>query len=709
MFTDSIFLLVYSIQCLLYILGLLFLLSGIDDVCIDISFLCSKLWERLDGNKPPIVSEKDLLFRAEEAIAVMIPAWDESDVIRPMLGNSLRTIAYSNYHVFVGTYPNDLETQREVDKVSIEFDNVHRVTCRNPGPTCKADCLNWVYQDIREFERENTVKFSIFAMEDCEDVVHPLCLKLINYHIPEADMVQLPVFPLERPWKDFTSGHYIDEFSEFHTKDVLVRQLLSRSIPAAGVGCAFSRRAFERLAAENDGELFNTGSLTEDYELGLKIGRLKFRPRFIGQYLPEIRTRPASWVPHGSPDRWIAVREYFPATFRTAYRQKARWVLGIAFQGWQNLGWQGGIAFRYMLYRDRKSIVTNYVSLLGYLVVIFMLALQTYTYVTPDAYRYPPVVERGTWLWNILLINLAFLCNRIAWRCASVYSVYGCKQAVLSIARLGWSNVINGAATNRALYLFMRSKVTGKRLAWDKTAHVMPAHLTVDRQRQRIGELLVERDLISAETATAAVSLQKELGLPIGFILVMQGHIREEALTPVLAQQQEREFYELDAGKIPRVLAKRASAADLIRWSAYPVREEPDGTILLAVSSLPSRAAQIEIQNGVGQPIRFCLTTRAALAVALRYAQMNFDDRWLANVDLRTYQRLGDVLLRQRTLRQEQLDEGVKAYFQVEPSRFGQFLVDRGYISGSDLSEALHYQSRSADIGRQEETAGVFT
>jgi adsorption protein B len=40
-------------------------------------------------------------------------------------------------------------------------------------------------------------------------------------------MVQLPVTPMEMPWHYWTSGTYLDEFGENHSKDLLVRERLT--------------------------------------------------------------------------------------------------------------------------------------------------------------------------------------------------------------------------------------------------------------------------------------------------------------------------------------------------------------------------------------------------------------------------------------------------------------------------------------------------
>lgn len=471
---------VFATQLLLAVIGFICFLSGLDDLFVDCCYVVWRCWARLTKSPAEaVVTEEDLLNRTEQAIAILIPAWDESDVIRPMLANTLRTIDYRNYHIFIGTYSNDFDTQREVEKIAAEFPNVHKVICANPGPTCKADCLNWVYQGICLFERENDLCFEVFLMEDCEDVVHPLCLRLFNSLIPAHDMVQIPVFPLQRKWNDLIGGHYIDEFTEYHGKDILVRRMLSGAIPAAGVGCAFSRRAIVELARHRNYELFNTGSLTEDYELGLTVGSLGLRSIFVSQWLPGVSVRREIWSPRDDADQRISVREYFPCTLRTAVKQKSRWVIGIALQGWRNLGWGGSLGMRYTLLRDRKAIVTNEVCLFGYLIVIFVVALLSYTWLAPDAYNYPALVERGSLLWKLLIANFFFLLNRIAWRFYSVYRIYGWKQGCLAVPRQVCSNIVNGFATTRAIYIYIRAALLRKRIAWDKTAHVLPAQLAM--------------------------------------------------------------------------------------------------------------------------------------------------------------------------------------------------------------------------------------
>jgi bacteriophage N4 adsorption protein B len=516
----------------------IFLISGLDDLFIDVCFFVRALYRRifiLPYIRP--MSEQDLLRHPEQPIAVMIPAWDESAVIRPMLLNTVRSLRYRNFHIFVGTYPNDLATHREVEAVTKSHSNVHRVVTPHDGPTNKADCLNWIYQEIRLFEKESGIRFEIFVMQDCEDVIHPLCYKLFNYLIPRKDMVQLPVHSLHREWNQFTAAHYADEFAQLHYKDLVVRESLSGSIPAAGVGCAFSRRAVEAVAAGNSNVLFRTDSLTEDYDFGFRLKQYGLKQIFVRFAVRRSAPPPSGAGARARPvvqDELLCIREYFPASFCAAVKQKSRWVLGIALQGWAHIGWQGGFWIRYMLYRDRKALITNLINLLGYVVALVVLTVWLIIWIDPDAYRYPPLVEKGSVLWYVILANAALLAHRLVMRTWCTQRLHGWLQAGLSIPRMVWGNVINFCATCRAIKLYARYLRSGKRVVWDKTRHAYPSETQLGGFRRKLGDLLLERRMITVTQLDEALNLQKEDPRLLGAILLEMGLIGEHQLSEVL-------------------------------------------------------------------------------------------------------------------------------------------------------------------------------
>ena len=206
-----------------------------------------------------------------------------SDVIAKMITHTIQSMNYRNFNIFVGTYSNDQPTQEAVDSVCLQFAQVEKVVCPNPGPTNKADCLNWVFQGMALAERRKGIRYEIIVLHDSEDIAHPLELKLFNWLIPRKDMVQIPVIPLERPASYWTAGTYLDEFAENHLKDLLVRECLAKVIPSAGVGTAVNRAVLDQIAELRKNQIFNINTLTEDYEFGEGFAQLK-RTGILAQF-----------------------------------------------------------------------------------------------------------------------------------------------------------------------------------------------------------------------------------------------------------------------------------------------------------------------------------------------------------------------------------------------------------------------------------------
>lgn len=146
-------------------------------------------------------------------------------------------------------------------------------------------------------------------------------------------MVQIPVFSMEVPWNYFTAGTYCDEFAEHHIKNLAVREKLNGFIPSAGVGTAFSREALDTIAENKQNMIFNTDSLTEDYEIGLKFSQFNFKqilPRKTIRIKRQWKGFTAAFIPSfikkvfAYKNQFIATREYFPSMVKAAVKQKGQ-------------------------------------------------------------------------------------------------------------------------------------------------------------------------------------------------------------------------------------------------------------------------------------------------------------------------------------------------------------------------------------------------
>jgi adsorption protein B len=196
--------------------------------------------------------------------------------------------------------------------------------------------------------------------------------------------------------------------------------------------------------------------MTEDYEVGLRIGALGLKTMFV-----RIPAR------HGERSL-VASRGHFPATLGAAVRQKARWLGGIALDGWDRLGWSGGIGERWMRMRDRRGPLAALLLLAAYGAALLWSQLWLAEQLgAPIHARVDPALTA------LLAINGVLLGWRVLMRAAFTTAAYGPVEGLLSIPRLLVGNLIAMLAAARAMSLHLGGGV--KR--WDKTRHIFPSEL----------------------------------------------------------------------------------------------------------------------------------------------------------------------------------------------------------------------------------------
>lgn len=546
----------HALEIFSAVVAVLILLSSIDDLFVDAWYWVREIYRSIFVRRRyRSLKEEDLHAVQEKPLAIMIPAWLEYDVIAPMLENMVSTLDYRNYMIFVGTYRNDEKTKKEVERMRRRYRQLVRVEVPHDGPTCKADCLNWIVQAIFKQNSLQSEPFAGVILHDSEDVLHPLELKYYNYLLPRVDFIQLPVTSLEREWYELVAGTYMDEFAEWHTKDLVVRESLSHMVPSAGVGTCFSRHALEELAAETNNQPFNTDTLTEDYDIGARLARRGMKQIF-GKFPVDyvIRRKPFLGIGKERVSTLtmpLGIREYFPNTFKTAYRQKARWTLGIGLQGWSQVGWEGSLATKYLLFRDRKGLLTSFVAIIAYVLLLNFAFFLFADWMGWWTVYYPSAFSPHGWLGILMTVNVVALALRMLQRSWFVYRLYGLQHALLAIPRMVIGNFINAMAAARAWRMYITHLVTGKKLVWDKTMHDFPSTDQLVQQRQRLGELLLSWQAIEADKLGQALEIQRKEGRPLGEILTEFGWIDAEALQEAIAYQQSVDAAEAAAQSSP--------------------------------------------------------------------------------------------------------------------------------------------------------------
>jgi adsorption protein B len=435
---------------LLLFAGVFFIIGSADELAMDLTWA----WLWLTGRGRTIRihranhREATLVGRA----AVFIPAWHEHQVLATTIAHALAAWPQPKLRIYAGCYRNDAATAEAIIAGAGSDPRVRLVVHDRDGPTTKADCLNRLYEAMESDEVRYSARFRMVLLHDAEDMVDTAALGLLDKALDRVQFVQLPVMPEPQAASRWIGSHYCEEFAEAHAKAMVVRGELGASLPAAGVGCAFDRELLGGIASDMQTPgPFCVDSLTEDYELGLRI-------KAAGASAWFLRAR-------GEDGRLVATRACFPPTVQQAVRQKARWVHGIALQGWDRLGWSGGFVERWMRLRDRRGPLTALVLFAAY-VLLLVAGLMW----LGEWLGYGRPWQPSGLLLVLLWANLASFAWRTAMRFAFTAREYGIAEGARAVLRLPHANIIAIMAGRRALAAYVRTLLGGSP-RWDKTHH----------------------------------------------------------------------------------------------------------------------------------------------------------------------------------------------------------------------------------------------
>jgi adsorption protein B len=429
----------------LWLTALAIAINSLDDLAIDLMWPLALIGRRRLPPAPDVPGR----------LAVLVPAWNEAEVIGAMLTATLARLDHPDWCLFLGVYPNDPETLAQAR--GIDDPRLIIVVTSRPGPTTKADCLNHLWRAVLAEGTSSGRPFRGVVLHDAEDLVHPDELRLFDRALGGYDMVQIPVRPLVSEGGALVSGHYLDEFAGTHVRDMMVRSWMGAPVPSSGVGTAIRASALSHLDA-GSGAPFDPDCLTEDYELG-------YRLHAAGMKTAMVRHRTANGL--------VCVKAYFPDTLAGAVRQKTRWLTGISLSGWDRLGWPGGLRAAWMLMRDRKGVPLAILALAGY---ALLLAGGLYMGLAGLLPGIPPLFasEGGTGLQALLAIAGLVLLWRLFLRLVVTWIAAGPWQALLALPRAPVANLFNALAALRALDRYRTSLEHGEPPPWDHTRHRFP-------------------------------------------------------------------------------------------------------------------------------------------------------------------------------------------------------------------------------------------
>jgi adsorption protein B len=578
----------WPLWALLFPVGILILLSSLDDLFLDIYFVARFLRQGKPATRT-CQAATSAATTPEKRIAIFVPLWHESEVIVGMVEHNTSAIRYRNYEFFIGAYPNDERTLDAVRDLECRYERVHLAVCPHDGPTSKADCLNWIYQNMLLHEEKHGICFDVVVTHDAEDLIHPEALDCINRESERNGMVQIPVLPLPTPLRSWVHGVYCDEFAEWQLKDMPMRMAMGSFVPSNGVGTGYTRKALDQLATEDHNLIFEPGCLTEDYENGLRLHHL------------------------GVPQTFVLVggavtREYFPRTVHGAIRQRTRWVTGIALQSWARHGWRGGRAQKYWFWRDRKGLLGNPIGLLANL--LFVVGL-VYWALGHRITGQPAIGRELLWFTSALQVE------RLAVRFFCTARLYGLTFALGVPVRAFVANYINALSSLRAVWVYANARLRGQPLVWLKTEHAYPSRNALAGHRPRLGEVLAGSGYISAAALTSALTSQPK-DVRLGEFLLSRGEITEQELYEALSLQQSVPAGELAADRVDALVTRLLPRWVVRDWKILPYQIS-SGNLFLASPEVPSDEMTRAVRGFTRLQLRFYLVTPANFESLVRH------------------------------------------------------------------------------------------
>jgi adsorption protein B len=207
----------------------------------------------------------------------------------------------------------------------------------------------------------------------------------------------------------------------------------------------------------------------------------------------------------------------------------------------------------------------------------------------------------------IYMTGLAVQALQTAIRAACSARVYGWPFACGVPLRILVANLMNCAATARAICAYTNAKLRGRPLKWVKTEHAYPNRAALKVERKRLGEILTGSNWITAEQLEQAL-VSRPSGRRLGEHLMRLGLLTEEDLYAALSLQNSLPLGKPEPEVVSIPVTRALPAAVARRLHVLPFRIAA-GELYVAGSELPGEEMQNDIRQFSSLEIRFQLVT----------------------------------------------------------------------------------------------------
>jgi hypothetical protein len=246
------------------------------------------------------------------------------------------------------------------------------------------------------------------------------------------------------------------------------------------------------------------------------------------------------------------------------------------------------------LWRDRKGLIANPLSLAANLVFVYGVATSMWLRVSPVQAR-------------LAAVTLALQIVRISVRGLCVGRIYGPVFALGVPLRAVYANALNTAATAQAVARYTWARLQGQPLKWLKTEHAYPARAALLAQKRKLGEILVSSGAIREADLTAALAARTE-GLRLGEYLVGARKLEIDALYQALSFQQGLPIAQVEPEEVLSRIARALPEKAIRKWQVLPFRVA-EQSLFVVTPEAPEPETTRALRAYTSLEIRFHLVT----------------------------------------------------------------------------------------------------
>jgi hypothetical protein len=546
-----------------------------------------------------------IVRKREDRAAILIPITGPAPLAGAMLARIGLTLDYENYVIFVGVRTHDEQTLAAV-QCAARRDSKVQLCLLEPGDAVsEGRVLNAMFAAARQFEHAHDADFRTYFLQGAETAIHPLTLKLVNWHSELASVVQLPLLTAPRISLPTILGGGIDDLGEQRARELQLRSRVVHHLPVGNVGLALRRDALWTL--RHRGEVFDTRSESPVFDAVRRLNERGHLSTFVWQ--------------HDRQGRVIAAEALAPRTYGEAVGAKAARLSSRALSGWQPLpGNQGGLWAQYFNYRDRRIVpvaaTLGFVALTALAAGALLLAGQA----TPGFESTPGLIE-ATWVFALLATNAALAVAALVERVILTAKTRGFVAATILPVSLAASALVTTHAVLRAS---RTSKGKRNENCDPEKGSAKPSRpgsaLTLGKTR--ITDILVHSGALTPEDAKAAHAYTSRTGRRLSLALQDLRLANPATIAKALGEKLGLEFAHLD-GPLDSHNPVFLSRHEAERFSAFAQRARDGGVDVYVgedYSPREWRALRAALRRaGVFRPC-FKIAPLGEIAYAIRFA-----------------------------------------------------------------------------------------